>query len=203
MGTTANEAVLSFMTIFVAVFAVTIAAAIRASYLVYGKWFKCGERPRNSLSVVEHADERSWYEQLRKTRGFPGTMAYILTWLLVFFLEAYCAWRIWINVPAQANGYGSAYLYLVFFHVLMNAVASELLFGMQSLTWALFGQVFSFILSGIALVMLGLVTFKTTLLPSVTVFVLQAISTTGVLAALVCVFILRVKNPEREYQGLY
>ncbi len=202
--TTANEAVLSFFAIYIAVFAVAVAAAIRVAWLTGGKWFKCGERPRRSSGVViTDQDGRSWYEQLHKTRVFPGTLAYIITWALVFFLEAYGAWRVWINVPAQQHSYGIAYLYLVIFHVLVNGLASELLFGLQNLTYGLIGYVLSLVFSTVALTMLALLTFETSLLPSVTVFVLQCISTTGVLAVVVCVIVLKVKNPRNEYEGFY
>lgn len=208
--TTANEAVLSFFVIFTLVYGLGAWAAMYAWFKVHRHWFQCGERPDKPASdgfdvTEDDGAKPSVYGNYRKTKGFPGTTAYLVTYVIIYFFQAYCAWRVWINQPAERYSYGTAYLWLAFFHVVFNALASFILFGWRDLTYATIAYVLSFALSGVSLVMLGLLTWSTTpvhLLPSCAVFVLQCIPTAGVLAVLVCVIILRARNRDRRHLRL-
>lgn len=144
--------------------------------------------------VGEDVSQMSWYEGLRKTKGFPGTIAYIVCWAVAYFFLAYVTWRIWINVPAQQNVYGVVYLAFAVVHILVIGLASLLLFFVQNLTFAVMGYTLQLLTGTVALTMVGLLTFETNLLPSVTLFVLFCIHEFVLLGSWVCVVILAAKN---------
>jgi tryptophan-rich sensory protein len=144
--------------------------------------------------VGEDIREMSWYESLSKTKGFPGTIAYGIGWGVAYFLLAYVTWRIWINVPAQENVYGIVYLYFAVVHILVIGLASGLLFWAQHLTFAVLGHTLQLATGTVALAMVGLLTFETNLLPSVTLFVLFCIHMFVILTDWICVIILAAMN---------
>jgi hypothetical protein len=146
----------------------------------------------------ENVRAMSWYEGLYKTRGFPGTIAYLFFWFIMYFLVAYVTWRIWIDVPAKENAYGVLYLFFFLGHLLMLIIANEMQFSMKNLTFGILGN---FLLLGLTATLLGFIgalTFQTNLLPSVTLFVLMCIYTQGMLIVFICSIILAVKNPIRR-----
>ncbi len=81
----------------------------------------------------------------------------------------------------------------------MNGVASELLFGVKDLTWAVVGYGLAALLSIIALVMAGLLTWQSghKRLPSPAVFALQCVPTAESLIMVILVCVLRGMNPDQ------
>jgi len=102
--TTAGEATFFFFVIFSLAYALGILIAYRVFILVHGRWFPCSRSNRSEPFPGKRQKKKqhheSWYERLRKPPYFPATLAYIITWAIVFFLQAYTLWRIVINVPA-------------------------------------------------------------------------------------------------------
>ncbi len=107
--TTAMEATFLFLVVFSLSYALGILIAYRVFVLVHKRWFPCSHSNRSEPAPFARASttnkkkkqqHESWYERLQKPPYFPGTLAYIITWAIVFFLQAYTLWRIMINVPA-------------------------------------------------------------------------------------------------------
>ena len=102
--TTAGAATALFFFIFILAYTLGILIAYRVFILVHGRWFPCSRSNRSEPFPGKRQKKKqhheSWYERLRKPPYFPATLAYIITWAIVFFLQAYTLWRVVINVPA-------------------------------------------------------------------------------------------------------
>jgi len=213
VNTSASDQALSFLIIFIATYGVAAAVAIRAHALMSNLWIKCGRNKKLAAELraeapsVDHPAERAaymqhyWYLFLNKTKGFPGSWVYVFFWSVMSFLSAYTAWRIWINVPARHDVYGIVFIALFIFQIIINGLASEALYGVKSIPLSLVFWLLAVASAAAALAMLGLLTFQTSLLPSITLFVIQCVYTAGILVPFVCVCILCGKN-RKEYDEM-
>jgi tryptophan-rich sensory protein len=118
--TSANEATVAFFTSFGLVFAIGVAAALHAWFLLHRHWFRCDERRITERGRPGY----SWYSRLYKPRYWPGTLAYLLFYVFVYFFQAYTLFRVWINVPVQKDQYGIAFIWVGMIWGLFNAVGT-------------------------------------------------------------------------------
>lgn len=209
---TADQAASAFFWSFSTIFVIGLLTALRAWMLLHRRFFDC-TRQNSTLERYfgsggdlgreggggkkkNKKPRRSFYESLRKPPYWPGTIAYVIFYFLVYFFQAYTMWRVYINVPAFNDMRGAAFWWLSFLWVIANGLGSEFLFGLKDLTWSLLMYLLAFILSGIALIMLGLITWLPghIHMPSVAVFILQCIPTAGTIIVLVLLCILRAMN---------